>query len=65
MTQCPCKGCERAGCGSYHDECERYQEWSKELQATRKWLGHFVPFMCLDRNRELTKVYQRKAGRNV
>ena len=27
--KCPCKSCEKAGCGSFHDECERYAEWKK------------------------------------
>ena len=26
---CPCKGCEKAGCGIYHDECEPYLEWQR------------------------------------
>ena len=25
---CPCKTCDRKGCGSFHDSCEAYQEWS-------------------------------------
>ena len=31
---CPCKGCEKAGCGSYHDECPKYTEWAKGRQET-------------------------------
>lgn len=23
----PCKTCENRGCGSYHDECEKYKEY--------------------------------------
>jgi len=23
----PCKECERKGCGAYHSECERYQQY--------------------------------------
>jgi len=26
-VRCPCRGCEKAGCGSFHDECERFREW--------------------------------------
>lgn len=29
---CPCKGCEKAGCGAYHDTCPKYQEWVKERE---------------------------------
>ena len=25
--RCPCRDCEKAGCGPFHDECERFQEW--------------------------------------
>lgn len=30
---CPCKGCEKAGCGEYHDTCERYLAWTDERKA--------------------------------
>lgn len=32
MKICPCKGCEKAGCGSYHDECEKFQAWKAEKE---------------------------------
>ena len=25
----PCMECERKGCGSYHDKCERYREYKE------------------------------------
>ena len=28
--KCPCKECPDKGCGSYHDQCEKYQEWISE-----------------------------------
>ena len=31
--KCPCVTCEKAGCGAYHDSCERYAEWRKEKDA--------------------------------
>jgi len=42
---CPCKTCDRKGCGSYHDECSLYQDWknnskeviSVEIEYVRKW----------------------------
>lgn len=41
---CPCKGCDKAGCGAYHDECERYKEWdkSRQLAATRRQMSQDV-----------------------
>lgn len=29
--QGPCVDCEKRGCGSYHDQCEIYQEFKKKL----------------------------------
>lgn len=29
----PCKTCENRGCGSYHDECEKYREYRAEKDA--------------------------------
>lgn len=26
----PCKICDKCGCGSYHDECQKYMEFRKE-----------------------------------
>lgn len=26
---CPCKDCEKKGCGVYHDKCEEYQKFAK------------------------------------
>ena len=31
--ECPCKDCERKGCGVYHDNCEKYQSWKLILKA--------------------------------
>ena len=32
----PCKGCPNAGCGAYHDECDKYLAWQKEQQEKHK-----------------------------
>lgn len=24
---CPCKDCEKKGCGVYHSKCEKYLKW--------------------------------------
>lgn len=33
---CPCKDCERKGCGSYHDICEDYQKFLEQQGRARK-----------------------------
>lgn len=30
----PCRDCERKGCGTYHDECEQYQQYRVERELT-------------------------------
>ena len=30
---CPCKDCDKKGCGVYHDECQPYQEFVKWKRA--------------------------------
>lgn len=32
IMKTPCKNCENSGCGSYHDRCEKYQEFKVERQ---------------------------------
>ena len=41
---CPCKGCEKAGCGAFHDHCDKYQAWVKkrEESASRRALRQDV-----------------------
>lgn len=41
--KCPCKGCERAGCGAYHEECEPYKAWKAEREDVNKWLRDSMP----------------------
>ena len=33
---CPCKDCPQKGCGSYHDQCEKYQSWSAEQKRIKQ-----------------------------
>ena len=40
---CPCKGCERQGCGDFHAECEAYRAWKEERQKTKEWLAGMKP----------------------
>lgn len=34
--ECPCKDCEKKGCGVYHDKCEKYLEYSAYRKYTKK-----------------------------
>lgn len=29
MIECPCRECERRGCGAYHDKCDKYQRYNE------------------------------------
>lgn len=31
----PCMGCPKAGCGSYHDQCQKHQEWKAKVDKQR------------------------------
>lgn len=32
----PCKDCENKGCGAYHDKCEKYLQFIKSNEETKK-----------------------------
>lgn len=34
--EAPCGKCERKGCGSYHDTCEKYKEYKRESEKKRE-----------------------------
>lgn len=36
MVKSPCKDCERAGCGVYHSQCEKYQKYVENNKARLK-----------------------------
>ena len=33
---CPCKDCEKKGCGTYHSQCEKYLEYVKWKQGVNE-----------------------------
>lgn len=33
--KCPCIKCEKKGCGTFHDQCEPYQKYSKDRKDDR------------------------------
>lgn len=39
-TKPPCVECDKKGCGSYHDQCEKYKKW-KEEDYVEKSTGYF------------------------
>lgn len=38
----PCKGCEKQGCGAYHDKCEKYQEFLQEMAKEREARAEYM-----------------------
>lgn len=57
---CPCKNCEKKGCGSYHDQCNEYQVWSD-------WRKQFNQNRLMDQemlqiSRDHERKYRRKKG---
>ena len=61
---CPCKACEKKGCGSHHEECEPYQAWKVERQDVNKWLRDQIPQVSetavKGRNEKLKHAKSRK-----
>lgn len=37
MVVPPCGNCENKGCGSYHDECEKFQKYKKMINDARDY----------------------------
>ena len=38
----PCAGCERSGCGAYHDQCEKYQAWLAKVRQAHEREREFL-----------------------
>lgn len=36
MMDAPCKGCEMAGCGSFHDQCKEFQDYKAKIAEYKK-----------------------------
>lgn len=53
---CPCKECEKVGCGSFHDECDKYVAWRAEREEISK--KRLESHAHISRSRELK--YRRK-----
>lgn len=62
---CPCKGCEKAGCGSLHDSCEAYQAWSAERQELNRLRNMANEHGQLSRQQMHKHWHNLKLGRTV
>lgn len=36
MKVSPCKDCEKKGCGTYHDVCDKYQQYKVDRESMMK-----------------------------
>lgn len=65
MSNAPCKNCARKGCGSYHDECEKYQKYVNRQQEAyrKKEAAHDLMSFEYDRKRKSLKEYLNKKKR--
>lgn len=51
--ECPCRYCEKKGCGAYHSQCEDYKLFQAEREAIRhqKRLDGEYPFSVKKRRK--------------
>ena len=63
--KCPCRGCENAGCGAYHDSCEEYQKWAAERDEINRQNRMANIHAELSRSQEVKHWKNLKAGRTV
>lgn len=42
MVLSPCVGCDRNGCGAYHDKCGKFQEYKDNVAADKKAKDDFL-----------------------
>ena len=57
----PCKFCPKKGCGSYHDVCQKYQEWKAEREKARQWLRNQAPVVSERQKRYVNHRLRQKA----
>ncbi|MBQ1779299.1 MAG: hypothetical protein IIZ93_14185 [Acidaminococcaceae bacterium] len=60
--KCPCKGCEKVGCGSFHDRCEAYQAWTAENARASEKRAAEVDMRNLSRDHEMKYRRNLKGG---
>ena len=59
---CPCKGCPKKGCGSYHDICPDYQPWAKSEKKKKAKIQAENEIKSLSRDHELKYRKNLKKG---
>lgn len=57
MDDCPCKNCERKGCGAYHDQCEAYLAYRAKMaeeheRKRTEYEENYIPTTGLNRWRK-------------
>ena len=64
MKRNPCLNCERAGCGSYHDECEEYQDYiayRRHISEQRQALNN-ERYNAYEQTQHRLRSHKRKGG---
>ena len=57
--KCPCKDCEKAGCGPYHDQFQQYSLW-------RAWRQKLNVQMAIERKKsEISKDHEKQYRYNL
>lgn len=46
IVPCPCKDCEKKGCGTYHSQCKKYNDYNEKNKKQRKVNRHAVLANC-------------------
>lgn len=63
--KCPCKSCEKVGCGSYHDKCHAYSEWRAFRDEVNRKKADHQELKALSRDHEMKyRKNLRKGWRN-
>ena len=60
--KCPCKECERSGCGPYHDQCQQYSVWKEWRQKIIREKAKDREKTELSRDHEMRYRYNLKKG---
>lgn len=59
---CPCKGCDKAGCGTFHDQCEPYIQWRSERDRINRLRAEEADNRSLSRDQEMKYRKNLKRG---
>jgi len=59
---CPCKTCDRQGCGRDHDTCEPYKAWKRERDLARTQRGEQVKIERYFKHQRYLRRFGKKDG---